>query len=173
MQLLRLLRFPETEYGLANYGKCLPVSDDFSAFINNPSMNHYMYGKETSSRVRKSQAHYWSERVPWGLVIWPQLTFSLQMPYKGLWFLSEKATSHPIASIQERSQSRLVLVPSCFGDWIWTGIRVSNLVEGRLDIGTSGSCRFKRIWHIIMVRSFYPIFSAIGMSAFLVSDGIE
>ena len=45
MQLLRLLRSPETEYGLANYGKCLPVSDDFSAFINNPSMSHYMHDK--------------------------------------------------------------------------------------------------------------------------------
>ena len=39
MQQLRLLRSLETEYGLANYGKWLPVSDGFSAFINNPSMS--------------------------------------------------------------------------------------------------------------------------------------
>ncbi|MAE18232.1 hypothetical protein CMK12_04720 [Candidatus Poribacteria bacterium] len=54
----RIGTFKTDEYGLANYGKWLPVSDDFSAFINNPSMSalhvwqgDIFGGKEVSSTL--------------------------------------------------------------------------------------------------------------------------
>ena len=94
------------------------------------------------------------------------------MSYEGLWFLGGKATLRPIASVQERGSE--LPGPCSFLLWRLDLNRNPRLKpEGRLDIGISGSCRFGRIWHIIMVRSFYPIFSEIGMSAFLVSDGRE
>ncbi len=53
----RIGTFKTDEYGLANYGKWLPVSDDFSAFINNPSMSALHVWARRHLRGQRSVKH--------------------------------------------------------------------------------------------------------------------
>lgn len=54
---LKLLRSIDTEYGLSNSGKWVPISDKYSIFINNPSMGQFcmwevnLFGDNSADRI--------------------------------------------------------------------------------------------------------------------------